>query len=182
MQKLSMMDLERISIDEFRNARKVPLVVVLDNIRSQHNTGSVFRTADAFRIDKIYLCGITATPPNREIQKSALGATDSVNWEYFESTLEAIDMLKIEGFTIIAAEQATGSIHPEDLIIEPDKKYALVLGNEVMGVDDGVMQKCDLCIEIPQFGTKHSLNVSVSAGILMWEFFKKHKKSTDIDF
>ena len=176
MQKLSMIDLDRISIDEFRQARKIPLVIVLDNIRSQHNTGSVFRTADAFRVDKIYLCGITATPPNREIQKSALGATESVNWEYFESTSIAIDALKSEGFTIIAAEQATGSIRPEELNIEQDKKYALILGNEVMGVDDEVMKKCDLCIEIPQFGTKHSLNVSVSAGILMWEFFKKHRQ------
>lgn len=182
MQKLSMMDLERISIDEFRKARKIPLVIVLDNIRSQHNTGSVFRTADAFRVDKIYLCGITATPPAREIQKSALGATDSVNWEYFNSTLEAIDVLKNEGFTIIAAEQATGSILPEELIIEQDKKYALILGNEVMGVDDEVMLKCDICIEIPQFGTKHSLNVSVSAGILMWEFFKEYRKHPGIYF
>ncbi len=182
MQKLSMMDLERISIDEFKEARKIPLVIVLDNIRSQHNTGSVFRTADAFRIDKIYLCGITATPPNREIQKSALGATDSVNWEYFDFTLEAIDMLKSEGFTIVAAEQTTGSIQPEELIIEKGKKYALVLGNEVMGVDDEVMKRCDICIEIPQFGTKHSLNVSVSAGILMWEFFKEYQKSIGIDF
>ena len=182
MQKLSMMDLERISIDEFRKASKLPLVIVLDNIRSQHNTGSVFRTADAFRVDKIYLCGITATPPNREIQKSALGATDSVKWEYFESTLEAINLLKDEGFTIIAAEQATGSIRPEELNMEQDKKYALILGNEVMGVDNEVMKKCDICIEIPQFGTKHSLNVSVSAGILMWEFFKKYQKYSDIGF
>ena len=182
MQKLSMMDLERISIDEFRKASKLPLVIVLDNIRSQHNTGSVFRTADAFRVDKIYLCGITATPPARDIQKSALGATESVNWEYFKSTLEAIDVLKNEGFTIIAAEQATGSIHPGELSIEPNKKYALILGNEVMGVDDEVMQKSDLCIEIPQYGTKHSLNVSVSAGILMWEFFKNYQKTPGIDF
>lgn len=177
-----MMDLERISIDEFRKARKIPLVIVLDNIRSQHNTGSVFRTADAFRVDKIYLCGITATPPNREIQKSALGATDSVDWEYFESTLKAIDRLKQEGFTIIAAEQATGSIRPEELRVEQDRKYALVLGNEVIGVDDEVMKNCDLCIEIPQFGTKHSLNVSVSAGILMWEFFKEYQNHQEIVF
>ena len=182
MQKLSMMDLERISIDEFKEARKIPLVIVLDNIRSQHNTGSVFRTADAFRIDKIYLCGITATPPNREIQKSALGATESVNWEYFKTTLEAINMLKSDGFTLIAAEQATGSIRPEELKIDQTKKYALILGNEVMGVDDEVMKKCDICVEIPQYGTKHSLNVSVSAGILMWEFFKEYGKISDIDF
>ena len=182
MQKLSMMDLDRISVDEFRESRKIPLVIVLDNIRSQHNTGSVFRTADAFRVEKIYLCGITATPPNREIQKSALGATDSVNWQYFQSTSEAIDMLISEGFTIIAAEQATGSIRPEELKIDQDKKYALILGNEVMGVDDEVMKKCDICIEIPQFGTKHSLNVSVSAGILMWEFFKGYQKIPDFNF
>ena len=182
MQKLSMMDLDRISVDEFRESRKIPLVIVLDNIRSQHNTGSVFRTADAFRVEKIYLCGITATPPNREIQKSALGATDSVNWQYFQSTSEAIDMLICEGFTIIAAEQATGSIRPEELEIDQEKKYALILGNEVMGVDDEVMKKCEICIEIPQFGTKHSLNVSVSAGILMWEFFKEYQKIHGIDF
>ena len=182
MQKLSMMDLERISIDEFKEARKIPLVIVLDNIRSQHNTGSVFRTADAFRIEKIYLCGITATPPNREIQKSALGATESVNWKYYENTLEAIKILKSEGFTIIAAEQARGSIHPEELKIDQDKKYALIFGNEVMGVDDEVMKECDLCIEIPQFGTKHSLNVSVSAGILMWELFKKYRRFENAEF
>lgn len=182
MQKLSMMDLERISIEEFKEASKIPLVIVLDNIRSQHNTGSVFRTADAFRVNKIYLCGITATPPAREIQKSALGATDSVEWEYFESTIKAIEVLKSDGFTLIAAEQATGSIHPQELNIEREQKYALIFGNEVMGVDDEVMKKCDLCIEIPQFGTKHSLNVSVSAGILMWEFFKKYQKTHGVKF
>ncbi|MDY0103296.1 MAG: RNA methyltransferase [Lentimicrobium sp.] len=173
MQKLSMTELNRITVDEFRQANKIPLVIVLDNIRSQHNTGSVFRTSDAFRVSKIYLCGITATPPNREIQKSALGATESVAWEYRESTLETIEALKAEGFTIVAAEQATSSISPHQLEITEGSKYALVLGNEVQGVDDEVMNHCELCIEIPQYGTKHSLNVSVSAGILIWDFFNK---------
>lgn len=173
MQKLSLTELNRITVDEFKEANKIPLVIVLDNIRSQHNTGSVFRTSDAFRVKKIYLCGITATPPNREIQKSALGATESVEWEYQESTLETIKKLKSEGFTIVAAEQATGSILPHQLDTSAANKYALIFGNEVHGVDDEVMHYCELCIEIPQYGTKHSLNVSVSAGILIWEFFNK---------
>ncbi len=173
MQKLLMTELNRITVDEFKQADKIPLVIVLDNIRSQHNTGSVFRTSDAFRVRKIYLCGITATPPNREIQKSALGATESVSWEYRESALETIKTLKSEGFTIVAAEQSSSSISPHQLKITNESKYALVLGNEVQGVDDEVMNQCDLCIEIPQYGTKHSLNVSVSAGILIWEFFNK---------
>jgi tRNA G18 (ribose-2'-O)-methylase SpoU len=168
-----MSELNRISIEEFKESEKLPLVVVLDNIRSQHNTGSVFRTADAFRVDGILLCGITATPPNREIQKTALGATESVSWKYHESTVEAIKELKSQGYIIIAAEQAVGSILPEEFTPAPGSKYALIFGNEVMGVEDEVMNHCDYCIEIPQSGTKHSLNVSVSAGILIWEIFKK---------
>jgi tRNA G18 (ribose-2'-O)-methylase SpoU len=168
-----MSELNRISIEEFKESEKLPLVVVLDNIRSQHNTGSVFRTADAFRVDGILLCGITATPPNREIQKTALGATESVRWEYHDSTAEAIKELKSKGYIIIAAEQAVGSIIPEEFAPVSGMKYALIFGNEVMGVEDEVMDLCDFCIEIPQFGTKHSLNVSVSAGILIWEVYKK---------
>lgn len=168
-----MSDLNRMTAGEFKKATKIPLVIVLDNIRSQSNTGSVFRTADAFRVETLYLCGITAIPPNREIQKTALGATESVDWEYHESVVELVRKLKSEGYTIIAAEQAMGSIDPEAFIPEPDNKYALILGNEVMGVEDEVMKLCDVCIEIPQFGTKHSLNVAVSAGILIWEIFKK---------
>ena len=174
MLKRSMSELNRISIEEFKESEKLPLVVVLDNIRSQHNTGSVFRTADAFRVDGILLCGITATPPNREIQKTALGATESVSWKYHELTVEAIKELKSQGYIIIAAEQAVGSITPEEFKPVTGLKYALIFGNEVMGVEDEVMNLCDYCIEIPQTGTKHSLNVSVSAGILIWEIFKKY--------
>ena len=174
MLKRSMSELNRISIEEFKESEKLPLVVVLDNIRSQHNTGSVFRTADAFRVDGILLCGITATPPNREIQKTALGATESVSWKYHESTVEAIKDLKSQGYIIIAAEQAVGSITPEEFVPVSGMKYALIFGNEVMGVEDEVMNLCDYCIESPQTGTKHSLNVSVSAGILIWEIFKKY--------
>lgn len=174
MLKRSMSELNRISIEEFKESEKLPLVVVLDNIRSQHNTGSVFRTADAFRVDGILLCGITATPPNREIQKTALGATESVSWKYHESTVETIKELKSQGYIIIAAEQAVGSITPEEFKPVTGLKYALIFGNEVMGVEDEVMNLCDYCIEIPQTGTKHSLNVSVSAGILLWEIFKKY--------
>jgi len=168
-----MSDLNRLTCEEFKKANKIPLVIVLDNLRSQSNTGSVFRTADAFRVETLYLCGITAKPPNREIQKTALGATESVEWKYHESTVELVRSLKSDGYFILAAEQAEGSIHPESFVPDREKKYALIFGNEVMGVDEEVMKLCDICIEIPQYGTKHSLNVSVSAGILIWEIFKK---------
>ncbi|MCD6659510.1 MAG: RNA methyltransferase [Lentimicrobium sp.] len=177
MEKLSMSELNRMTVEDFKNASKIPLIVILDNIRSQHNTGSVFRTSDAFRVDKIILCGITATPPNREIQKTALGATESVDWEYNTSTLDAVLKLKQDGYVIVAAEQAQGSIIPDDFIPEKDKKYVLIFGNEVSGVSDEVMPHCDICIEIPQYGTKHSLNVSVSAGILIWDLFLKFRRS-----
>lgn len=173
MEKLSMQELNRMTVEDFKEASKIPLIVILDNIRSQHNTGSVFRTSDAFRVEKIILCGITATPPNREIQKTALGATESVDWEYNTSTLEAVLKLKQDGYVVLAAEQAQGSIIPGDFKPEMDKKYVIIFGNEVSGVSDEVMQHCDICIEIPQYGTKHSLNVSVSAGILIWDFFNK---------
>ncbi|HLN53787.1 MAG TPA: RNA methyltransferase [Lentimicrobium sp.] len=173
MKKLSMEELERLTITQFKESDKIPVTIVLDNIRSQHNIGSIFRTADAFRIECIHLCGITATPPNREIQKTALGATESVEWSYFSSTMGSINELKRKGYVIIAVEQADESIDITEVEVVKDKKIALVFGNEVHGVNEEVMNFCDMCIEIPQFGTKHSLNVSVSAGIIIWEIFKK---------
>lgn len=172
MKKLSLSELNRKSVDEFNECAKIPVCVVLDNIRSQHNIGAVYRTADAFLIEKIYLCGITATPPQNEIHKSALGAEDTVAWSYFADTALAMQMLRDEGYTIVAIEQAQGSIMLEQFEFDTKKKYAIVFGNEVKGVSQSVMDICDCCIEIPQQGTKHSLNISVSAGIVMWEFFK----------
>jgi tRNA G18 (ribose-2'-O)-methylase SpoU len=172
MQKTSNSQLNRISVQEFKETEKSPLVVVLDNIRSQSNTGSVFRTCDAFRIGKLFLCGITATPPHREIEKTALGATQSVDWEYFEHTIDCISALKAQGYRIFTIEQAEPKMLLGDFFVEKDKKTALVFGNEINGVADQVMAVADACIEIPQFGTKHSLNVAVSAGIVLWEFSK----------
>ncbi len=168
-------ELRRKTPELFRASDKFPLVLVLDNIRSMMNTGSVFRTSDAFLLEGIILCGFTATPPHREIHKTALGATESVAWKYFEKTTEAIRQLKDEGYTIIALEQATNSQNIKDFHPEKGRRYALVLGNEVKGVDDAVLALCDTCLEIPQFGTKHSMNVSVSAGIVVWDFFNKLK-------
>lgn len=168
-----MEELDRLSINEFRQVDKINVVVVLDNIRSQHNIGSIFRTADAFRIECIHLCGITATPPNREIQKTALGATESVEWKYYEKTYYSIEELKKEGYRIIAIEQADESKKINDFNPSENSKIAIIFGNEVFGVDDEVMQICDECIEIPQYGTKHSLNVSVTAGIVIWNIFNK---------
>jgi 23S rRNA (guanosine2251-2'-O)-methyltransferase len=173
MKKLATIEIVRLSIPEFKEAEKIPLVIVLDNIRSQHNIGSIFRTADAFRVEAVYLCGITATPPNREMHKSALGATESVNWKYFASTAISVSELKSSGYTIVAAEQASNSVNMYDFNPDPDKKYALIFGNEVRGVEDDVINSSDFCLEIPQAGTKHSLNVAVSAGIVIWEFFTK---------
>ncbi len=175
MRKLSMDELNRLSVEKFNEIEKLPVICILDNIRSQHNIGSIFRTSDAFRIKELYLCGITATPPNREISKSALGATESVKWQYFAETSFAVDQLRERGYQIIAVEQAVGSIILEDF--EPDSEipYALVFGNEVAGVSDEVMRKVDACIEIPQFGTKHSFNVSVTAAIVLYQFYIKHK-------
>jgi len=171
MRKLSMDELNRVSVEKFNDLDKIPLVCVLDNIRSQHNIGSIFRTSDAFRLSELFLCGITATPPNREINKSALGATESVKWRYFADVVAAIDELKSEGYTIIAIEQAVGSKTLQEFVPEKNSKIALVFGNEVNGVSDEVMQKVDVCLEIPQFGTKHSFNVSVTAGIVLYHFF-----------
>ncbi len=157
----------------FRASDKFPLVLVLDNIRSMMNTGSVFRTADAFRLEGIVLCGFTATPPHREIHKTALGATESVAWSYYEKTTKAILLLKDAGYTIVALEQTTESINLLNFQPEAAKKYAFVFGNEVKGVDEEVLSLCDLCLEIPQFGTKHSLNISVTAGMVVWDIFSK---------
>jgi len=175
MKKISLDELGRISLEEFHRSEKSSIAVVLDNIRSQHNIGSVFRTSDAFRIEKIYLCGITATPPNREIQKTALGATESVEWEYFEKTSLAIAELKKLGYVIISIEQVEGGTNLNEFVPEKNNKYALVFGNEVKGVEQEIVDLSDLCLEIPQFGTKHSFNVSVSAGIVIWDIFNKLK-------
>lgn len=164
-----------MSVGEFRQAEKLPVVIVLDNIRSQNNTGSVFRTADAFRVSEIHLCGITAVPPHREIHKTALGATESVPWKYFPSTLDSVKVLKEAGFRILAVEQTRNSIPIDRFVPEENIPYAIIFGNEVQGVDEKVIESSDVCIEIPQFGTKHSLNISVAAGIVIWELFHKIK-------
>ena len=174
MRKLKITELNRLNSEEFKQTKKIPLVVVLDNVRSLHNVGSVFRTSDAFLVQAVYLCGITATPPHAEIHKTALGAENTVDWKYFEKTIDAIRELKQEGFHIAAVEQAENSILLDDFRIK-ETPFAIVLGNEVKGVDQDVMNLCDSCIEIPQFGTKHSLNVSVTSGILIWELFKQLK-------
>lgn len=171
--KLKVEELNRISIEEFQEADKIPLIVVLDNVRSRHNIGSVFRTSDAFRVEEIILCGITSTPPNVEIHKTALGAENSMKWRYLEETLSAVTELKTAGYTVFAIEQTENSLSLESIELEKNKKYAVILGHEVHGVQQEVIDACHGCIEIPQYGTKHSLNVSVTAGILVWDFFKK---------
>lgn len=172
--KLRTIEMHRLSIEQYRNSRKLPLVVVLDNVRSLYNVGSIFRTCDAFRLEAICLCGITATPPHNEIHKTALGAEDSVAWSYHASAIEAVEQLKSRGYTVVAVEQAEGSVKaPIELPDEDTGKYALVLGNEVKGVAQQVVDQCDECLEIPQYGTKHSMNVSVTAGIVIWEFAKQ---------
>ena len=173
MRKLSVIELNRLNVEEFRAAEKLPLVVVLDNVRSLHNVGSIFRTSDAFIVEKIYLCGITSTPPNAEIHKTALGAEDSVLWKYFENTVDAVEYLQKNGYEVYAIEQVNNSIFLENIELEKNKKYAVIMGNEVKGVQQSVVDNCDMCIEIPQYGTKHSLNVSVTTGIVLWEFTKR---------
>ena len=173
--KLKITELNRISTEEFKKAEKLPLVVVLDNIRSLHNIGSVFRTSDAFRVECIYLCGITAVPPHPEMHKTALGAEFTVDWKYVNNAVEAVDNLKKDGYTVYSVEQAEGSIMLENIKLDPNRKYAVVLGNEVKGVQQEVIDHPDGCIEIPQYGTKHSLNVSVTAGIVIWDLFKQLK-------
>ncbi len=175
MRKLKNSELNRLSINDFKNAKKTPLIVVLDNIRSLNNIGSVFRSSDAFLIEKIVLCGITAKPPHKDIHKTALGATDSVHWEYFENTNEAISNLKDKGFIILSIEQTEKAVMLQDFKIERNRKYAVIFGNEVKGVQQEIVDKSDFAVEIPQYGTKHSLNISVSAGVVLWEFFKKLK-------
>lgn len=177
MRKLKITDLHRLTVEEFHKVKKLPLIVVLDDIRSMHNIGSVFRTSDAFLVDKIYLCGITATPPNAEIHKTALGAEDTVEWKYFESTIDAVNELHKYGFTVISIEQVEGSTMLDKVKLDSDKKYAVIMGNEVKGVKQEVVNICDGCIEIPQYGTKHSLNVSVTTGIILWELASKMMKN-----
>lgn len=173
MRKLKNEELPRLDVDAFRKAKKTPVVIVLDNIRSLNNIGSVFRTADAFLIEKVYLCGITATPPHKDIRKTALGATESVAWEYRESTLALIEEYNAKAYETIAVEQAEKAVMLNDFKIDSSKRYVLVFGNEVKGVAQDVVDVCRQVVEIPQFGTKHSLNISVSAGVVIWDFWQK---------
>ena len=173
MRKLKITELNRLTPEAFKDSKKIPLVVVLDHVRSLNNVGSVFRTSDAFRVESIYLCGITACPPHAEIHKTALGAEFTVDWKYVNNTVEAVDNLKNEGYTVYSVEQAEGSVMLDELVLDKTKKYAVVMGNEVKGVQQEVIDHSHGCIEIPQYGTKHSLNVSVTAGIVIWDLFKK---------
>jgi 23S rRNA (guanosine2251-2'-O)-methyltransferase len=174
MRKLQNRELGRKSISQFRETEKSPFIIVLDNIRSNSNVGSVFRTADAFLTESIYLCGITSIPPHREISKTALGATESVVWKYFKETADAVSELKSHGYKIVGIEQTEGSVGLGDFVVERGLKYALVFGHEVNGVEQAIIDECDYVIEIPQFGTKHSFNIAVSAGIVLWELNKNH--------
>jgi len=173
MRKLLNEELDRLSVEAFKKVEKTPFMLVLDNVRSLNNIGSLFRTADAFRLEGLYLCGITATPPHREIHKTALGATESVQWVYREETVEAIEELKKDGYNIYSVEQAEGAVMLDQVQLSAHQKYALVLGHEIRGVDQRVVDLSDQCIEIPQHGTKHSLNISVAAGIVIWELFRR---------
>ena len=173
MEKKSILELDRLSTEQYQQVDKLPFIIVLDNVRSLNNIGSVFRTSDAFLVEEIYLCGITATPPHTDIHKTALGAEDSVKWSYFADTIEAVDKLHAMGYTVYSIEQVKDSISLESIQLDKTQKYAVILGNEVKGVQQEVVDKCDGCIEIPQFGTKHSLNVSVTAGLVIWDFFKQ---------
>ncbi len=175
VEKLKLEELGRVDIETFKQSEKIPVIVLLDSIRSMNNVGAVFRTADAFIIEKVVLCGITPQPPHREIHKAALGATESVDWYYEKDVTDALQKLKSEGYKILAIEQTTGSIALNEQIISKEEKYVVIMGNEVDGVSDEALALCDGFIEIPQLGTKHSLNVSVCAGIIMWEFFKNLK-------
>lgn len=177
MRKLSLKELNRISVEDFKTQEKAPFVVVLDNVRSALNVGSAFRTSDAFALKGIYLCGITATPPHKEILKTAIGADEAVEWFYFNQSIQAVQTLKSEGYHIIGIEQTDKSISLSDFQITPSQKYAIVFGNEVKGISDDLLPYLDECIEIPQFGTKHSLNISVCVGIIIWEVFKQWKYS-----
>jgi 23S rRNA (guanosine2251-2'-O)-methyltransferase len=173
MRKLQNRELGRKSVEQYKRSAKSPFIIILDNVRSHNNVGSVFRTADAFLTQKICLCGITARPPHRDINKTALGATESVEWSYFESTADAVKRLREEGCVIIGIEQTEGSIELQNIIIDPRRTYGLVFGHEINGVDQDVIDMCDMCVEIPQFGTKHSFNIAVSTGIVLWELNRK---------
>ncbi|MBV8389152.1 MAG: RNA methyltransferase [Mucilaginibacter sp.] len=173
MRKLKLDELNRASVEEFKAQQKLPVAVVLDNVRSMHNVGSIFRTCDGFAVEKVCLCGITGQPPHREIEKTALGATQSINWAYYSEPLQAVEQLRKEGYKIMAVEQAEKSVMLNEFETIEGEKYALVFGNEVNGVSEEVMKAIDTCIEIPQFGTKHSFNIVVSAGIVLWDFFSK---------
>ena len=173
MRKLRTIEMQRLTVDEFHEAKKLPLIVVLDDVRSLHNVGSVFRSSDAFRVEAVYLCGITATPPHPEIHKTALGGEDSVDWRYFHTATEAVAELQKEGVFVYSIEQVEGSTKLQNLSLDTDRRYAVVFGNEVKGVHQEVVDLADGCLEIPQFGTKHSLNVSVTAGIVIWEVAKQ---------
>lgn len=173
MRKLKVTEMQRMNVDDFHSASKFPLVVVLDHVRSLYNVGSMFRTADAFRLSGLCLCGITATPPHVEIHKTALGAEESVDWKYFEHTEDAVEWLHKQGYRVLAVEQCEGSTMLQDFQTEPNGKYAIVMGNEVKGVQQQVVDMCDGCLEIPQFGTKHSMNVSVTAGMVIWTIFAR---------
>lgn len=173
MRKIRTIEMQRLTVDEFREAEKMPLVVVLDDVRSMHNVGSVLRTADAFRVEQVLLCGITGCPPHPELHKTALGAEDSVSWHYYATALEAVEALKAEGYEVLAVEQVEHSTKLPSFSAQGDKKYAVVLGNEVKGVHQEVVDACNGCLEIPQLGTKHSLNVSVTAGIVIYDFARQ---------
>ena len=177
MRKLKNSELERLNVEEFKQSKKTPLIVVLDNIRSLNNIGSVFRTSDAFLVEKIYLCGITATPPHKDIHKTALGSTETVDWEYVENIMDLVNRLKSDNIKVISIEQAENATMLNDFQPEPNTTYALVFGNEVKGVKQEVVSASDLVLEIPQFGTKHSLNISVSVGVVVWNVFSKLKES-----
>ncbi|WP_243473066.1 RNA methyltransferase [Winogradskyella sp. MH6] len=177
MRKLKNSELDRLDVSEFKDAEKSPIIIILDNIRSLNNIGSVFRTSDAFLIEKIYLCGITAQPPHNDIRKTALGSTETVDWEYAENTIDVVNNLKNEGVNICSIEQAENATMLNNFNPEPNTKYAFVFGNEVKGVAQDIVNTSDLVIEIPQYGTKHSLNISVSAGVVIWDVFSKLKKN-----
>lgn len=173
MRKLKITEMNRLNVEEFKESEKMPLVVVLDNVRSLYNVGSVFRTCDAFRVERLCLCGITAQPPHIEIHKTALGAEDSVDWSYFKETMDCVKWLKEEGYTVLSIEQCEGSTMLQNFRVDNTKRYAVVMGNEVKGVQQEVINQSDGCLEIPQFGTKHSMNVSVTTGMIIWEVAKQ---------
>ncbi len=176
MRKLRNSELNRLTVEDYIKSKKIPIIIVLDNVRSLLNVGSIFRTADAFKIESIYLCGITGKPPHREINKTALGATESVSWQYFKTTLEAVNYLIQMNYKMIAIEQVEKSVALNNYQINNELKYALIFGNEVKGIDQEIIYKCNDFIEIPQYGTKHSLNIAVSVGIVIWDFYNKIKK------